>query len=98
MGVCDVVLRHAVLPSAALWPVTFVLHCAVVCHGVVCCVVSRCVAPDCVVGNCVVSHLRRFKQASTVDCFDDIVLFVPLLAPAGSCCSSGFLNINVLLK
>ena len=27
---------------------------------------------------------RKLKQAFTVECFDDIVLFVPLLAPAAS--------------
>ena len=33
---------------------------------------------------------RTLEQAFTVDCFDDIVLSVPLLAPAASGCSSGF--------
>ena len=55
VGVCDVVLRHAVLPSAAFWLVTFVVRCAVTCNGVVCCVVSRCVTPHCAVGRRVVS-------------------------------------------
>ena len=41
---------------------------------------------------------RKLKQAFTVDCFDDIVLCVPLLARTASWCSSGFPNINVLLK
>ena len=41
---------------------------------------------------------RKLKLASTVDCFDDIVLFVPLPAPTASWSSSGFPNINVLLK
>ena len=27
---------------------------------------------------------RRLKQGSTVDCFDEIVLLMPLLAPAAS--------------
>ena len=30
------------------------------------------------------SATRKFKQAWTVDCFDDIVWFVALLAPAAS--------------
>ena len=29
-------------------------------------------------------YLRKLKQAFTVDCFDDIVLLMPLLAPAAS--------------
>ena len=38
----------------------------------------------------IAARIRKFKQAFTVDCFDDIVLFVPLLSLAASCCSSGF--------
>ena len=30
------------------------------------------------------SATRKLEQAVTVDCFDDIVLFVPLLAPVAS--------------
>ena len=39
----------------------------------------------------------KLKQAFTVECFDDIVLFVPLLAPAASGCSSGFAKKYVLM-
>ena len=31
-----------------------------------------------------ISATRKLEQAFTVNCFDDIVLFVPLLAPAAS--------------
>ena len=31
-----------------------------------------------------IAPLRKLEQAFTVDCFDDIDLFVPLLAPAAS--------------
>ena len=33
--------------------------------------------------------LRKLKQAYTVDCFDDIVFFVPVLAPAAIWCFCG---------
>ena len=32
----------------------------------------------------VLEDSRKLEQAFTVECFDDIVLFVPLLAPAAS--------------
>ena len=41
---------------------------------------------------------RRLEQAFTVDCFDDIVLLMPRLAPAASSCISGFPNNHVLMN
>ena len=45
-----------------------------------------------------ISATRKLKRAFTVDCFDGIVLFVPLLASGASCCNSGFPNEYVLMK
>ena len=43
------------------------------------------VSPSAVAQNCgCFGPKRKLEQAFTVDCFDDIVLLMPLLAPAAS--------------
>ena len=65
-----------------------------------CCQSRRtgCTARGCRYAKCEILCYQKVKTGFHCGCYEDIVLFVLLLAPAAPCCRPGFPNTHVLMK